>query len=67
MSNMSYCRFQNTAKDMRECVETLDEDSTLAELRGDELRSAIHMIKMCRDVAEQFEGIDLEKLWRDHN
>ena len=25
MTNMSYCRFENTAKDMRECLDALEE------------------------------------------
>ena len=30
--NMTYCMFQNTATDLRQCLESMDEAETLAEL-----------------------------------
>jgi hypothetical protein len=66
MSNMSYCRFQNTSDDLEDCVEALEEDPKLANLRGDELRCAIRLIEMCRNVADQFEEVNLTDLWKDH-
>jgi hypothetical protein len=44
----------------------MEEDQDLATIRGDELRSAVRLIEMCRDVAELYEGIDLKKLWKEH-
>lgn len=66
MSNMSYCQFQNTTRALHKCVEYIGEFPTLTELQGDEFRSAIHLIQMCRDVADQFEGVDLQQMWKDH-
>jgi len=28
MANMSYCRFENTARDLRDCVEAINNDET---------------------------------------
>jgi hypothetical protein len=40
MSNMSYCRFQNTLSDLRDCEEALDETNNLEDLGEDEERAA---------------------------
>jgi hypothetical protein len=61
MSNMSYCRFQNTSRDLADCGEALEEDG-IYNLEGDELRCAVRLIQLCRDIAEQFENVDLEQV-----
>ena len=66
MSNMRYCRFQNTSGDLEDCVEALEEDPKLVNFRGDELRCAIRLIEMCRDIARMYDRVDLTKLWKDH-
>ena len=53
MSNMSYCRFQNTLRDLRDCSEALEEiDGNLAELSKDEARAANDLIELCRLIAD---------------
>ena len=52
MSNMSYCRFENTLRDLRDCIWAL-EDGEL-ENGGSEIRSAIEMLEACKEY------IDLE-------
>ncbi len=52
MSNMSYCRFENTASDLRDCIDHMDE--SLAG-RTDEWRARRSIIKMCREVAENYD------------
>ena len=32
MSNLSYCRFSNTMLDLRDCVETLQENDNLGDM-----------------------------------
>ena len=55
MSNMSYCMFQNTLSDLRQCAERLDEiGDNFDELSKDEQRAAKRMISICRDIAEQY-------------
>ena len=52
MGNMSYCRFQNTARDLNDIVEHIhDED-----LSEEEKRARIRLIKMCREIVEETEG-----------
>jgi hypothetical protein len=54
MSNMSYCRFQNTLQDLRDCADALDEiEGNLAELNKEEARAADALILLCREIAEK--------------
>lgn len=32
MSNMSYCRFENTSNDLQDCINAMDEAATVADL-----------------------------------
>lgn len=53
MSNMSYCRFQNTLRDLRDCAEALEEiDGNLAELSKDEAQAANGLIELCKRIAD---------------
>lgn len=53
MSNMSYCRFQNTAQDLQDCYEALV-DKGINSLSGEERRAAIRLINLCRGIADDF-------------
>lgn len=51
MPNMSYCRFQNTLNDLRDCQEALDENALNAlSSDGDEERAAKALIRICREI-----------------
>ena len=50
---MSYCRFINTYGDLQECYDALGEKS-LDELSETEKKYAKRLIKMCRDIADDF-------------
>lgn len=56
MSNMSYCRFQNTLSDLRDCQEALD-DGALdnGDLSPDEDRAARALIRRCADIAVDYD------------
>ncbi len=47
MGNMSYCRFENTAQDLRDCLNNLDDDLTQS-LR--EVRARIELVKLCQRI-----------------
>lgn len=53
MSNMSYCRFQNTAPDLQDCYEALV-DGGFNSLSGEERRAAIRLINLCRGIVDDF-------------
>ena len=56
MSNMSYCRFQNTIKDLRNC-EGHFEDTDLSK---EEHEARLNMYDICKDIADNFEREDLQ-------
>jgi len=68
MSNMSYCRFENTVSDLEECKEVLGEHGLTGKneygemLSDTEYRSAKQMIEAAREIAEQFQDVDLDEM-----
>ena len=51
MGNMSYCRFENTLKDLRDCWEngfTLEEPTSESEIKCRKL-----LVKLCQEIAEE--------------
>lgn len=55
MGNMSYCRFQNTLRDLRDCLDALcDIDGNLSELSKEEARAADNLILVCQEIASNF-------------
>jgi len=49
MSNMSYCRFQNTLEDLKDCQAHMDDDLSLEE---DSARD--NLIKFCKKISDEF-------------
>lgn len=56
MSNMSYCRFQNTLSDLRDCYEALQSDETLSR---DEHEAMEMLVDVCTRISGEF-GINRE-------
>jgi len=59
MSNMGYCRFENTLKDLEDCYQAL-QDNGLESLSDEERRAALKLINVCDGFASEFGGIDEE-------
>jgi hypothetical protein len=66
MSNMSYCRFENTNNDLRDCInalqEAIDESVDIAEfeksLSSDyERRGFQSLVESCREFLEAYEAL----------
>ena len=61
MSNMSYCRFQNTLTDLRDCADALDEGCldqplhSVEALSDEERRAAKSLLELCTRLASDFE------------
>ncbi|WP_064746388.1 hypothetical protein [Lysobacter antibioticus] len=55
MSNMSYCRFQNTAIALRDCEHALEEmtDGDPEKLSGDELSAAKQLVASCVNIVQR--------------
>ena len=58
--NMSYCMFQNTATDLRQCLESMDAAETLSELdlSRDEKRSYDLMREYCQNFLDIAHRLD---------
>ena len=64
MSNMSYCRFENTLHDLRDCLDALQEYSA-SELMEDasqyEKPAIVQLIEVCKEIADDYDAADFEK------
>lgn len=58
--NMTYCMFQNTATDLRQCLESMDGVETMAELdlSRDEKRSYDLMREYCQNFLDCANRLD---------
>lgn len=54
MANMSYCRFQNTLEDLRDCYDNLDDDCSE---KRQEARARIKLVELCQQIVD---SADLE-------
>ena len=53
MANMSYCRFENTLRDLRDCYSNMDSD----DLSQSEFYMRRHMIELCMSIACEYVDI----------
>ena len=56
MSNMSYCRFRNTLKDLHDCRDAMNEgfDTEDTELSQDEKNAKDDLLALIADMADEF-------------
>jgi hypothetical protein len=52
MSNMHYCRFANTYRDLKECLESIESEEELSEI---EAKYKIKLIGLCREISNDYE------------
>jgi len=50
MSNMSYCRFQNTLRDLHDCYAHMDDE----DLSDDERWARAQLLKVCLDIVGDY-------------
>ena len=50
MANMSYCRFQNTLQDLRDCYENMDD----TDLSDEEKRARRTLLKLCDQIVGDY-------------
>jgi hypothetical protein len=53
MANMSYCRFENTLSDLRDCYDNMDRD----DLSQSEFYMRRHMIELCISIADEYRDL----------
>lgn len=67
MGNMSYCRFENTLIDLRDCYEAMRDGLSLSKT---EQRKFIQMVELCREITDMYEDCseeDLKELSADND
>ena len=60
MSNMSYCRFQNTQQDFADCLEHI-KDSGLSD---DEKRARVRLVRAAMEMLQEL-GLDVQSMEGD--
>jgi len=55
MPNMSYCRFENTVRDMRDCINAI-EDGECDSLSSYEIRA----LKEFREMGDEIKSLDID-------
>ena len=57
MPNMSYCRFENTAKDMQDCIYAIEEGQT-NELSSYEVRALEEFLTLAHEITSMENEIE---------
>ena len=57
MGNMSYCRFENTARDLGDCLDAI-ENNELDELSSYEITGLRDLLDYCKTILEYKEEIE---------
>jgi len=53
MGNMSYCRFENTKRDLEECLEALHENGGVDGIEEDK-EHVKDLIEICKEIVEYY-------------
>ena len=56
MANMSYCRFRNTVKDLKDCYEHMED-----KVGEEEERARQKLIEVCRNIVDDYEEDEEEE------
>jgi len=64
MANMSYCRFQNTLQDLRDCYYNMTDS-----LSGAEYHAREQLVDLCKSIGQEFGDLDFkdEETWDDES
>jgi hypothetical protein len=49
---MSYCKFENTYKDLKDCYKDITSD----DLSSDETRYRDKLVELCRDIVDEYDN-----------
>jgi len=58
MANLSYCRFENTARDLSDCVEAIDNQEISTESSDSELEGLRCLLILAREVLDREQEIE---------
>ena len=55
MANMSYCRMQNTAQDLRDCINAIEEGEYADEISRSEQRGLAEIVELAHQIVNELE------------
>ena len=61
MANMSYCRFENTLRDLQDCYANMDND----DLSKSEFYMRRRMVELCMSIANEYDDIIEQEFLED--
>jgi len=61
MGNMSYCRFENTARDLGDCLEAI-QNNDLSDMSTYETNGFLALVEFCKTIASIYEDFDEDDL-----
>ena len=64
MPNMSYCRFENTVKDMQDCLNAI-EDREVSNLSDYEVKALQHFLELGRVIVDYED--DIQQILDEHD
>ena len=68
MGNMSYCRFENTARDVSDCADAIESNQMSLDMSEYERAGLEDLLSACDDIASMKHKIeDALKRWDDHD
>ena len=62
MSNMSYCRFNNTVNDLEDCRDALDSGEISSQ---EEKKEAKRLIEICKEIADNYDDDYVDSIKTD--
>ena len=62
MSNMSYCRFNNTVNDLEDCRDALDSGEISSQ---EEKKKAKRLIEICKEIADNYDDDYVDSIKTD--
>lgn len=66
MANMSYCRFENTLRDLQDCEYALDNIyDEVGEMSDRERNSMLDLVKLCKTISDNWDEDTVEDIIND--
>lgn len=66
MANMSYCRFENTLRDLQDCEYALDNIyDEVGEMSDRERNSMLALVKLCKTISDNWDEDTVEDIIND--
>ena len=56
MANMSYCRFENTYRDLMDCYDNMENPIS----SNEEINYRKQLIKLCQEIVDQYADFEFE-------